>query len=307
MEEPMTLSLSPLLKTFFFILVVLPFLIHSRTLNHTNQQSFMSFLNLEGIRKGQTAKGLNKVRLYLNTFGYLNNNITSDNDNNYFDETLESAVKLYQNFQSLKVTGKLDSETIKLMNSPRCGVPDNKFHTHSSNFLNFSSHYAFFDGQPKWPPEKFHLRYTFNSSAQPNIAMEDYRAACSQAFGEWTKNSQFTFEEVAQGSPADVVIGFHDGDHGDGSPFDGPYNILAHAFEPTAGRLHFDGEENWSFPPPGKDQIDVIWVAMHEMGHVLGLQHSSDPNAVMYAIVNIGQSRRALYQDDIAAIQALYK
>ena len=67
--------------------------------------------------------------------------------------------------------------------------------------------------------------------------------------------------------------------------FDGPGGILAHTFapppispEPLAGDSHFDDAETWRI---GSD-FDVFSIALHELGHSLGLAHSDDPNAVMY-------------------------
>lgn len=57
--------------------------------------------------------------------------------------------------------------------------------------------------------------------------------------------------------------------------------------------------------PPLADQIDLFWVTLHEIGHLLGLVHSLDPNALMYAQVTHGATWRAL-TNDLTGIEVLY-
>lgn len=71
------------------------------------------------------------------------------------------------------------------------------------------------------------------------------------------------------------------------------------------------GSLNWSFDPddgaPG-GQYDWVQVAEHEMGHCLGLSHSSHSTAVMNGSSSPGSGweRRHLHSDDKAGLQAIY-
>jgi hypothetical protein len=96
-------------------------------------------------------------------------------------------------------------------------------------------------------------------------------------------------------------------DHGDGFPFSP--ETLAHAFFPSplsseslAGDIHFNDTYQWGVGDPAL--YDIFSVALHESGHSLGLEHSSNPAAVMYPIYSGILQGPA--DEDIHAIQTLY-
>jgi hypothetical protein len=128
-----------------------------------------------------------------------------------------------------------------------------------------------------------------------------------RAFALWAEHTPLTFTEVSDRSTVDIVVGWASGDHGDGDPFDGPGDVLAHAsfpnpYDNSQVFLHFDDDERWV--DSTTQDVDLLTVAAHEIGHALGLAHSSDPNALMFA--SYSGPHRSLGEDDVAGIQALY-
>jgi hypothetical protein len=70
------------------------------------------------------------------------------------------------------------------------------------------------------------------------------------------------------------------------------------------GDIVFNTAQPWdSYRGNLRSAFDVQRVALHELGHLLGLAHSPLSNAIMYAYIN---NSYLLTSDDIAGIQSLY-
>uniref|UniRef100_UPI004038A87D uncharacterized protein LOC143387646 n=1 Tax=Callospermophilus lateralis TaxID=76772 RepID=UPI004038A87D len=207
------------------------------------------------------------------------------------DNSLEFKLKEMQKFFGLPVTGRLNSHIIEIMQKPRCGVPD-------------VAEYSLFPKRQKWTSRIVTYRIlSYTSDLTPAVVDQ----IVAKAFSMWSRHIPLRFKRVRMGT-ADIMIGFARGAHGDFLPFDGPGNTLAHAFAPgpgLGGDAHFDKDELWT---DGSGLgINFLYAATHELGHSLGLGHSSDPRAVMYPTYRTEDSQSfRLAQDDIEGIQKLY-
>ncbi|KAF7135138.1 hypothetical protein RHSIM_Rhsim08G0059900 [Rhododendron simsii] len=275
-----------------------------------NITSFDFIKHLEGGRKGQTVKGLQQLKTYLQKFGYINYSLnkTRANDDD-FDDSLEAAVKTYQFNYHLKTTGTLDAQTVSQMTAPRCGVPDisngtnwmrsgKNVASHTQNAIHTVSHFSFFNGNPKWPATRNRLTYAFAPGTS-----SDAISAVAKAFNTWASQTQFRFSQSQNFASADFKIGFYRGDHGDGAPFTGPNGALAHSFAPPDGRLHYNGDQSFSVNPiAGSFHLETV--ALHEVGHLLGLQHSSVQDAIMWPSIPAA-TIKGLHAEDIQGINNL--
>ncbi|KAK9058985.1 hypothetical protein SSX86_021603 [Deinandra increscens subsp. villosa] len=305
MASKLSCSFSCIFFLFFFVLPVSSNLQQNKLLDNATHPSPFEFLKkLQGCHKGEKVKGIGRVKLYLSHFGYLNYhtdpNVTNPEED-YFDEELEAAIKSYQMYYNLNATGTLDAPTVFMMVMPRCGFPDKETHQHRDGSSGIVSHYRLFPIRSKWPKGKTHLTYGFGSRFPASL-----KPPIRRAFRRWARATQyFTFSRAITPQSADLKISFARGAHGDGALFDGRGGVMAHAFAPPDGRLHFDVDDRWAVGYLIPTAYDFETVALHEIGHLLGLGHSQFRNAIMWATIGPGVTK-GLTLDDIRGIRALY-
>jgi len=261
------------------------------------------FTSEKVLQEGDKDESVANVREYLDRLGYLPPEAAAPMEAlTELDSGLSEAIKKYQQFHGLEASGMIDEATRRVMEMPRCGVADLREGEEVPRIASFVA------SGGKWPTNNVSYRFV---SGTDDLAGDTERDIVRQAFGVWAAVTPLTFTEVTGTAPADVLVSWVTGDHGDGSPFDGPGHVLAHAFFPPpinphpgiAGDMHFDDSETWA-TTHGGGNIDLLTVAIHELGHAHGLRHSTVGEAIMFPTYS--GIKRTLAADDIQGIQSIY-
>ncbi|MFS7997971.1 putative matrilysin [Helianthus anomalus] len=250
------------------LLIIVP--VFSLSSNALPTSDWNTLYNLSGSHSDQQVVGISKLKSYLNQFGYITNNNSNNKFNDYFDDALEHAIKIYQKSFNLNTTGILDSSTINQMVKPRCGVPD------IVNGTALMYEHPYIAIYPEIP-EAGNFTYAFDPK---NKLSNDIKQVFTNAFKQWSKWSQLMFIEDSSYFGADIKIGFYASDHGDSEPF-----------EECSG---------------SGTAIDLETVVVHEIGHVLGLGHSSVEDVVMFPTMPSGVRKVKLNDDDIDCAANFY-
>ena len=135
--------------------------------------------------------------------------------------------------------------------------------------------------------------FQIDSQGTPDAPTAETYDAIRRSFQTWAAvqcTDLVLTEETLSTAPADRLVGY----------FQNASNHNLVLFRTRACRCTTPGET-------GCVRIDVQNTVTHEAGHTLGLDHTTDPRATMYASAPSGQtSKRILGADDIAGICAIY-
>lgn len=145
------------------------------------------------------------------------------------------------------------------------------------------------------------------SNAPAGLSQAETDAAIEAALDAWSSVVDIDFTQTDQAGQIDSLdISF--------ARLDGPGGTLAQAYFPddvnparVAGDIQFDTSESWEVGnAAGRSAFDLVYVAVHEIGHALGLDHSDATSSILAPTVSPNQSFSTLDQDDIQEIQSLY-
>lgn len=178
------------------------------------------------------------------------------------------------------------------------------------------------------------VSYDLQQDASKQVPYDVADAMFATAFAKWTSiecpgSSAYSTGRVSidvrdlgpvacdkvqynQDQPNQHVIIFHD----DGWPYDDQNNTLGLTtitYDPDTGEIYdADMEINTSVPltvgdPVPQDGYDFESIITHESGHFLGMAHSGDERATMFAHYALGTTTmRTLTADDLSGLCSIY-
>jgi peptidoglycan hydrolase-like protein with peptidoglycan-binding domain len=248
-----------------------------------------------GLALGASGEGVRELQSYLATYGYLANSAlsalypkwaptTGADEPGTFGKRTETALLALQRRAGLPQTGRLDTQSIDLFARARCGVPEgaSEYDRGGAYSLEGST----------WSKTSLTWRVV---NAPAALSSEVVTSALAIAFTTWQAETNIEFSQAT--TQADLEVRF--------APLDGPGKSFGAAGFPAAGGdIVLDEAEAWTAGGGQATGLDLVAVALHEIGHALGLAHSSRAETVMYPYA--GPSRRVLHASDRAAVSALY-
>ncbi|GAU26388.1 hypothetical protein TSUD_221150 [Trifolium subterraneum] len=240
------------------------------------------------------------MKQYLFDFGYLQQAGPYDNS---LDEETISAIKTYQKTFNLQDNGfLLNNQTLQQILLPRCGVPDINFEYGFSR-----TNYLSWPKGNKWLRKDTKL-LTYGFAPESNVS-SDMIEVFKNALMRWSTTTMvLNFTEATSYDVANIKIGFYISNEGVEDVVVGDsVIILQNSY--TSGVIRLNASKYWllptdKYPSWEDDEFDLETGAMHQIGHLLGLDHSFETDSIMYPIIN--QRKVDISDSDIANTNQLY-
>ncbi len=201
----------------------------------------------------------------------------------------------FQTLAGLKEDGELGPKTLRAMTRPRCSCPD--FYLQGGQLLMEVL-------SAKWG--RRNLTY-FIRKRDSDLDPDVWDAIIEQGFAQWSDVANLNITRTTKSSGTNFIMSVGSG-RGDG--FDGPQGTLAWAQLPPNNNYNgqllcrFDSAETW-VTLDKQHGIKLLNVATHEIGHLLGLGHSSVDTALMAPFYSPSISK-PVQDDDVTRIIGLY-
>lgn len=249
----------------------------------------------------------NEINAFLRRYGYMNGAAGATFEGEISAHPLD-AVKRFQAFYGIQgeSAAELIEKTLEEVREKRCGVTD------------FEAAEAIQPGCP-WPASQKILIYDVENEPA-GVRPGEAKEAIDEAIEIWNevlgaagislafrkRNARrrrnptvhVLFSWKREESPEIIAVV--------GTP-------IAHAdFPPACGLLSrslprpviFNPDERWSAGSGSPDTFDITAVAVHEIGHILGLPHSDDPVSVMFPALFPADQPTAEDRDALARLYA---
>ncbi|HEX4964557.1 MAG TPA: matrixin family metalloprotease [Thermoanaerobaculia bacterium] len=158
-------------------------------------------------------------------------------------------------------------------------------------------------------PNRRDLIYQFEGGFSEKPEEFEYQFV-KKAFDTWQKLGRVAFRRAQEEESFDISVKWI-ASADDLAEIDMSGSIIAHAdFPGKCARIvtgdkrpvHFDADESWG----DGEYYDIQSVALHEIGHILGLEECNVESAVMFHDFKKGDVKRVLQKEDIDVYNLLY-